>query len=518
MQQATTTRTSYVERARDYDYTGMNFGVIVRLSFEPKKERQNYRANPTSGAEMNNRLEQIRIATEKIEERGGTVTYIYDEPHTSAWKKKPIPQPDGTVKWLVDRPVYEGAIRDLKKGHDPNGTIIHALAVVFDHRLTRDMRHLQDAKEVVEYHDRPIVDLSGILNLLTEEGRENADYQVKASAIYSRTVSVQGKISHAARARAGIPAGGQRPFGFMADKRTHKEDEVKILRETAGWLLDDAIQMHTVEQKWYDAGFRTSKGGRIPKKTIKNILLNPRIAGIRPYRQPGKPLWERYLQGSDGKPIKGQWDAVLEWDEWQKLVFLLTDENRPFAGQYQGQIKYLYSPILRCGECGGRISGQSKGGDAFDYACKNPGCGKVAGSGRAIDKLLTPIVLGVLSQRSVTVEAVPWEKADELRERQEEKDALLQQAKEFPKQAGHIWPLIGEKDEEIRKLRKEEAAHTRKYKKPTTTNVTEEWPDLELEQQHALAAEVFEAVILRRATRASNRFDPERLVIIYHQE
>lgn len=518
MQHVQITSTGYVEKARRHDYAGMNFGVIVRLSFEPKKERERYRSSPTSGVEMNNRLEQIRIATEKIEARGGTIVFIYDEPDTSAWKKRPIPQADGTVKWLVDRPVFEGAIRDLKTGIAPNGKPIHALAVVSDHRLTRDMRHLQDAKEVVEYHDRPIIDLSGLLDLLTPEGRSNADYQVKANAMYSQTVSTQGKISHAARARTGIPAGGQRPFGFMEDKRTHKKDEAKLLQDTATWLLDEAIQMHTVEQKWYDAGYRTSKGGRIPKRTIKNMLLNPRIAGIRTYRQPGKPLWERYLLDADGNPVKGQWDAILQWTRWQELIYLLTNEDRPFAGVYLGQIKYLYSTILRCGECGGRISGQAKENSRFDYACKNPGCGKVAGSGNAIDELLTPVVLGVLSERSVTIEAVPWVKADELRELEEEKEALLQQAKESPKQAGYIWPLIGKKDEEIRALRKEEAAHTRKYKKATITNVVERWAELELEQRQALSAEVFEVVILHRAKRSSNKFNPERLEVIYRQE
>ncbi|OCC09525.1 recombinase family protein [Streptomyces sp. PTY087I2] len=516
MQQVAST-TGYVEQALRHDYTGMNFGVLVRLSFEAKKGTD-YKASPTRGAEINNRLEQVRIATDYIEERGGKVVHIYDEPHTSAWKKKPIPQPDGTVKWLVDRPVFDGAIRDLKKGLAPTGEPIHGLAVIADDRLARDPRHMEDAKEVVEYHDRPIIDVSGLLDLLTEGGREAAPYIVQASARYSKAISMKGKISHKSRARAGIPAGGQRPFGFMEDKRTHKEDESKHLKTTAGWLLEDKLNMHTVEQKWFDAGFRTSKGGCIPKKTIKNILLNPRIAGIRTYRQPDKPLWERYLLDGDGNPVKGQWDAILEWERWQKLVSLLTSEDRPFAGQYQGAVKYLYSLALRCGECGGRISGQAKENNRFDYACKNPGCGKVAGSGNAIDDLLTPIVLGVLSQRSVKVEAKEWEKADELRELEEEKNALLQQAKEFPKQAAYVWPLVGEKDEQIRKLRKEKTAHDRKHTAPSITNAVERWPGLELEQRHALIAEVFQSVILHRAKKGSNRFNPERLEVIYHQE
>lgn len=56
-----------------------------------------------------------------MESRGGRYVYTYEEPDTSAWKRKRVRQPDGTVAYRVIRPVFEGALEDLKPGRTPDG-------------------------------------------------------------------------------------------------------------------------------------------------------------------------------------------------------------------------------------------------------------------------------------------------------------------------------------------------------------------------------------------------------------
>jgi hypothetical protein len=41
---------------------------------------------------------------------------------------------------------------------------------------------------------------------------------------------------------------------------------------------------------------------------------------------------------------------------------------------------------------------------------------------------------------------------------------------------------------------------------------------LEVEQQRAIAAQMFEAIILQPATKSSKRFNPERLQVVWRQE
>jgi DNA invertase Pin-like site-specific DNA recombinase len=76
-------------------------------------------------------------------------------------------------------------LEDLKRGQVPNGQPLDGVAVVDIDRLTRENRTLEDAIEVVEHHGRPIIDLSGQLDLLTESGRTVARLLVGAKGAES---------------------------------------------------------------------------------------------------------------------------------------------------------------------------------------------------------------------------------------------------------------------------------------------------------------------------------------------
>lgn len=489
----------------------MNFGALVRLSFE-LHHGDDYKDAPTSGIEINNRVEQEKKIRDYIEKRGGKVTFIYDEPHTSAWKKKPVTQPDGTVKYLVVRPVFEGALRDLKRGVDPNGVPIHGLAVRADDRLARDARHMEDAIELVEYHDRPIIDVSGLLDLLTEGGREAAGYMVKAAARYSKSISIKGKDSHKARAYLGIPAGGQRPFGWKNDRRTKKKSEARLLKETVEWVLD-GVGIQNIEKRWYERGIRSMNNPEKPvnRRTIHNMLLNPRIAGIRKYRNPGKPIQEHYLLDKDGNYIMGQWDAIITVETWEAVVEKLTNSDRPGAGIAVGKLKALSSTVVVCGECFGPVSRQPKENDRYDYACKNVGCGKVAGSGIEIDRILTERALEELARKRVSLKPKKWSKAGELKDLEEEKASYVEDYHANKDLGSVILPKVRDLTAQINELRKERAKFAASQAKPRGDNLVERWPDLEVEQQRAIFEEVFEVVVLNKASRASSRFDPKRL-------
>jgi DNA invertase Pin-like site-specific DNA recombinase len=82
-----------------------------------------------------------------------------------------VRQPDGTVAYRVIRPVFEGALEDLKRGTAPDGQRVNGLIVYDIDRLTRHNRHLEDAIEVVENFRRPIIDITGTLDLPADTGR-----------------------------------------------------------------------------------------------------------------------------------------------------------------------------------------------------------------------------------------------------------------------------------------------------------------------------------------------------------
>ncbi|MFJ2830724.1 recombinase family protein [Streptomyces sp. NPDC087263] len=175
-----------VQRAHWGDLEGQNWAGLVRLSLEAEDEELATRAarptpdhpadsgtkwRPATGRDIRSREEQEKDARRFVESRGGRYVHTYEEPDTSAWKRKRVRQPDGTVAYRVIRPVFEGALEDLKRGAAPNGEHLDGLIVYDIDRLTRDNRHLEDAIEVVENFRRPIIDITGTLDLLTDNGR-----------------------------------------------------------------------------------------------------------------------------------------------------------------------------------------------------------------------------------------------------------------------------------------------------------------------------------------------------------
>jgi site-specific DNA recombinase len=515
-----------VERAARDDLIGLSFVGIARLSFEPDHNKVRPKV-ATRGTDYSNREEHERINRDFIESRGGVYLGTIHEPDTSAWKKKRVLLPDGTYGYRVIRPKFERILKNLKGGTVgdssadvfpalPPDTPVHGMVFPKDDRLTRDHRHLQDTLEVVEHYDRPIIDAKGQLDLLTKSGRRMAHIKVEFLKEQSDATSERVADKHYANALRGIPTGGRRPFGWQKDKRTLKKSEAKLLR-VAAKDVREGIGIHTIERKWHEAGVLSPLGNPMTRQVIRNMLLNPRIAGIRTYRQPGKSLHQHYLIGEDGKPIMGQWEPILTMKEWREVVAILTSPDRPYAGQNLGRLHYLLSSIIRCGECGGKLSGNSKGPRYFGYSCQNLGCGKVSGTGKTIDRLITSLIFEYFADRQVAVDKEVWDGDEELDDLENEKAGLLAQFNENADMGQYIWPKIRDVEKKITALDKERMAHVRKNAKPKMTNIEERWPSLELEQQRAIVAEVFEVIILHKATKGANRFDPARLQPIYRQ-
>ncbi|WP_146063447.1 recombinase family protein [Streptomyces sp. SM11] len=513
-----------LERARRGDLTGLRVAGLVRLSFEinPDRERPDV---PMNGSDINNREEQEQLCRDYIESRGGIYIGTYDEPHTSAWKKKRIRQADGTYVYRVVRPVFEGMLSDLRKGrtetayftpvggYTPHTEIDGSIVYDVD-RLTRDNRHLEDAIETVEYFHRPIIDITGTLDLLTENGRDMARVMVTMAGKQSAATSRRVKNIHRAMAREGIPVGGARPFGWQDDKRTADPVEKELVTKAVNDLLSGKL-VHTLLGEWKKAGVRTPKGNYWVRTTFRNMILSPRLVGWRVHGPEDLPLHERCARDKEGQPVKGQHEALVDEKVWRAVVDLLTNPDRPGAGVSVGRLKYMCSGHLRCGNCAGKMRGNAKAKNGYEYVCDS--CYKVTGAGPAIDRHITALIFARLAAQQIPVEVSPWSGADDLAKYETTKANLLAQFKENPDMGTHIWPEIRRAEAEISRLLKERATYIRKTAGPTVADIEKEWPDLEIEQRHAIVGENFEAIILLPAQKGANRFNPDRLQVVPRQ-
>ena len=230
----------------------MSFAGLVRLSFEAGHEVAGF---PMTGRDIRGRDEQAKDCRTYVEKRGGTYVYTYEEPDTSAYKRKRVRLPDGRLGYRVIRPIFEAALEDLKRGTAPNGRRIDGLIVYDIDRLTRDNRHLEDAIEVVQHFRRPIVDITGTLDLLTDNGRTVARIVVATANKQSADTSRRVARKHRAMQQAGIPTGGQRPFGWRKDKRTVNEPEAEAIRYAVRRILAGA-PARAVVAEWNRQSYR----------------------------------------------------------------------------------------------------------------------------------------------------------------------------------------------------------------------------------------------------------------------
>ncbi|GAA3251294.1 recombinase family protein [Dactylosporangium siamense] len=426
-----------VRRAHWGDLSGMNFAGLARLSFEPAEAHAADAASrtvPTTGKDIRGREEQAKDCRNYVEHRGGAYVFTYEEPDTSAYKRKRVRLPDGRTVYRVIRPVFEAALEDLKRGSTPNGHRFDGLVVYDIDRLTRDNRHLEDAIEVVEHFQRPIIDITGTLDLLTDNGRTVARIVVAANNKQSADTARRVRRKHHALQQAGIPSGGPRPFGWQAGKRELEPTEANAIKIAAKRIIEGA-PINAIVADWNRLELRTPRGNRWEAVTAKYVFRNPRICGYRSrmvrdfHPETGKDhVRFEIVLAPDGAPVIGQWEPILSVEQWEAITAIIgsnTIHNRGVNVR-----TYLLSGMLRCGKpaCGqilravktatSRLKIQAA---PFTYACPSTalgGCGGVSIVGPKTDDSVSELVIRKFeveaARRSAKTGPTPWPQESEL--------------------------------------------------------------------------------------------------------
>jgi site-specific DNA recombinase len=504
----------FIEQAHLGDLTGMNFAGLVRLSFETGSQDRERKVIPLTGRDIRGRDEQAKDCRTYVEKRGGAYVYTYEESDTSAYKRKRVRLPDGRTVYRVIRPVFEGALEDLKRGTIPDGQRIDGLIVYDIDRLTRDNRHLEDAIEVVHHFRRPIIDITGTLDLLTDNGRTVARIVVATANKQSADTSRRVSRKHKALQQAGIPTGGPRPFGWHDDKRTVNEREAEAIRHGVKRILEGAPVLAVVAD-WNKSGLSTPRGNKWVKQSALVVLRNPRLCGYRsrmvrpvdPDTNKEASHWE-IVRDENGDPVIGQWESILSVAEWEAVTAIIGGKARPERGV--NARKYLLSGILRCGKdgCGARLRGfrRVSGDNSYhSYQCQSSGLGGCGGtfvSGAKADEYVTEAVIAKFEleaqRRAVETEPAAWPGEEEL-------DAVRQQLRELTaawrgrKISGErYFALLSSLEEEEQRLSNQRnqwlATVATNVNRPLT--IRDDWEGYTLAEKRAYIEEALIAVIV----------------------
>ena len=199
-------------------------------------------------------------------------------------------------------------------------------------------------------------------------------------------------------ASVGKPPGGTR-YGY--EKGTNDEgdatlvqvpEQAEALKRMAEWIFAGESQSDIA--RWLNAGgSRTATGALWRPSKIREVLTNPAVAGLRVH-QVAKA---RAARGPDAKPHpydgivgKGNWEAIIDEDQWRLLVAHFTGDRVIVNGDTAVKVQasrgtaraYLLSGgLIRCGKCMARLHSarytSRSGAQLPSYRCLTAegGCG-----------------------------------------------------------------------------------------------------------------------------------------------
>ena len=442
-----------------------------------------------AGLGVNRQLDDCRRL---IGDRGWSVVGEYVDNDTSAWRGKVRPQ-------------YDAMLDDLADGR------LDAIVVYHQDRLTRTPAEFEEFLAACEKaRMRRFTTVVGPGDLGQADGVMVARITAAVAANASDSASRRIRRKNDERAAKGLPHNaGERPYGYELDGVTVRPEEAAVIRDLAARAL--AGEPLTSLTLWLQAqGIKTSTGlndWRTP--TLRNLLIGPRIAGLRLHR---------------GEVVgRGIWPAIISEDDHRAIVSKLTD---PARLTNRSPRRYALSGILRCKLCGAKMVSNSSHGRRR-YACKKGpdfgGCGKVYIAADSLDRFIADVVLHRLD--SPELAAALEGRHDDDTQRRELRELIRSDTAQLDELGqAHANKLITLREwlSVSKTIRARLEANQKRFDRLTRADalaslvgqgevLAGQWAELNLARQAAIIRELIDHIVIHPAARPANRIDINRI-------
>lgn len=384
---------------------GRRTGVLVRISdADPDDE---------AGVER-----QERDCRELAARLGWSVTEVFVENDTSAYKRRKVALPDGSSALRVVRPEFRRLLGDLASG------ALDALIAYDLDRVVRDPRDLEDLIDVVEQNGIPTRAVTGSLDLSNDAGITMARVMVAVANKSSRDTARRVRRKHEELAEQGkYHGGGLRCYGYADDRHTVIEAEAKVVREIARRILD-GHSSRAIAQDLTKRGVPTKLGSKRAdgelkgwsNRSVHSVVTNGRVAGLRTFR---------------GEIVgKATWPAILDRDTWDRVRLTLEERAN---GSTNRLIRWL-TGVLLCGQCGDTLCGWG-GPHGPRYWCATErrigGCGKTAIQAAQVEDTAERLIVAYLKRPDVVADLAEATSAKSVAAARDEAKADQEQLKEL---------------------------------------------------------------------------------------
>lgn len=260
------------------------------------------------------------------------------------------------------RPKYRQMLADIRAGE------VKGIVCWHPDRLYRHLGDLQELIDICNEHSVAIETVrGGEVDLTTPMGRLVARILGSVSMGEMEQKSDRQKAAHRQRARDGRHFWTRRPFGYIKVSAANGKPGLAELHPTEAPLLREAyervlagVTIHSVMQEWNKAGIKTTTGKPWRTNQLRQILVNPRNAGLLAHTTGGKTE----IVG------KAVWPEIVPENVYRSVLAKLSDPARyTFIKNGANVRKYLLVSIAKC-QCGETVrSGQTRRGKPA-YTCR----------------------------------------------------------------------------------------------------------------------------------------------------
>lgn len=337
--------------------TGVRAGIYVRVSSD-------------GGGSQAGRDDQERACQQLAETLGWTVITTYV---------------DNDLIHTGPRTGYARLCDDIAGG------VINGVITFHLDRLRREASELETFVNLADEHKTKLATATGEVDLATRAGRTYA----RQIGTYARHAHEQRQDSVRARYTADAAAGaawqsGSRCYGYAPDGITIIDDEAAVIRDVAARLAAGE-SLRSVTNQLNAAGVKTARGLAWHPSTLKRLITNPRLIGLRMYQ---------------GKPTKGEWQPILTPAAQRKVAAKLDTASKAHTGKnLRSPRSYVLSGgLLVCGICGNTLSAQPTG-EKRGYICRprpnGIGCGRIRVRADVLEAEVVERVLGRLASPQI---------------------------------------------------------------------------------------------------------------------
>ena len=427
------------------------------------------------------------------ERRGWPVAEVYVDDDRSAYSGKV-------------RPAYRRMLADIREG------AVDAVVVWHLDRLLRQPKELEEFFEVCDGAGlRAMASVSGDMDLSSHDGQFLARILGAVARKESDDKSRRITRKHLELAQAGrAVGGGDRPFGWRADRRTVEPTEAAVIREAVA-RIRAGDSLRAIASDWNARGITSVRGGQWSITVLRRMLVSPRLSGQRAYK---------------GELVaKGDWEAIVAPEEAAQVRAILT---RPERLTRRTVRRYLLSGgLLRCSLCGSPLVARPRTDGTRRYVCAKgpglPGCGCIAVLAEPVEDLIAQAVLYRLDTPELAAalagavaddaeaEAAHASLSADRAQLEELASAYGERLITFPEYLAARKPIEARIEAGARKVSRltHTAAIAGHVGDAAALRAT--WADLPLTRQRAIVAAVLDRAIVRPAVRGRTRFDPERI-------